>query len=904
MPACRSCGSTAGAVRFCSKCGAEQTTSGTASASADTLIGQMVAGRHQVLELIETGGGGRVYRAVQKPLERVVALKIIHPALLASDEAVTRFMEEARILSRLNHPNVVSVFDFGWSAPGDTGQLFLAMEYVTGPSLSTLLTAKQALPLRRLASIMGQVLAALSEAHHQGITHRDVKPDNIMLQPTRGGTDHVKVIDFGIAQSRERKRVTEFGRAIGTPEYMAPEQVRGEDIGPAADLYSLGVILFEALTGRRPFEGGSGVETMVRHLAAPRPDPRSVAPDRAISPELAAVCLRALSVDPAERYPDAATFAEALEQALPTQARGTPALYSARSRSSRPAPALSPPQAAKPRPLSREWTSTPVVEFQEAGPALAAGIELESAIFEMPLVGRSAELDWAIEQLVRDSGACVALCGRAGVGKTRLLRELCAAADGLDLRALVVTADPVPHCQVSFSAVKRMIVRLSGLSGAELRAQDTSDTATRDALRKLFPAEGTRVLDAQGAASTALQWSARRAVARAGNRNVVLVIDDADRADACSLAALSELVRQRAVPRFSVLMTGERLPDALIPAGVAVRGLQGLAPAQARELLADQGFARALPRKDDVEPLYVEGLSRWSTRDAAPVPETLHDLVTGRVRELKSAERRALLAIAVLGSACQAELQELWNGKSLTDCLKSLVEYGLVVRREGAFELAHPLYGRVVSELSPARVVADLHAAAADYQVNDGGELELQAFHAAKGRPDVEAFMLVEEVARVRRQHADLDGVAAILRLGLEAARSAMLNGEPNTVKPVAVFGRKLGSVLIETRRFDDAHGVLTAALALPGLSELERALLLEQLASVESTRGRSQEAERLRGECLAAAESCGDSEIIARVTNSGKMPPRKSIVTSGRSPFSASGGYQIRISDPGRLKS
>jgi serine/threonine-protein kinase len=891
----------AGAARFCSRCGAEQTASAAKALATDALLGQLIAGRYQITDLIDSGGGGRVYRALQKPLERVIALKIIHPALLASDEAVTRFMEEARILSRLNHPNVVSVYDFGWSAPGDSGQLFLAMEYVTGPSLSTLLGAPEALAPRRLASIMGQALAALSEAHYQGITHRDVKPDNIMLQPTRGGGDHVKVIDFGIAQSRERKRVTEFGRAIGTPEYMAPEQVRGEDIGPAADLYSLGVILFEALTGRRPFEGGSGVETMVRHLAAPRPDPRSVAPGRNISAALSAVCLRALSVDPAERYPDAASFAEALEQALPSEAKGTAALKSARSCSSPPAAVSSAPPA-KARTLSRERLPGPVVEVREAGPALATGIELEPAIFEMPLIGRSAELDWAIEQLVRDSGACVALCGRAGVGKTRVLRELCAAADGLDLRTLVVTADPVPHCQVSFSAVRRMIVALSGLSGAELAASSSADTATRDALQKLFPSEGTRVRDAAGAASVALEWSARRAVARAGSASVVLVLDDADRADGCSLSALSELVRKRAVRGLSVLMTGERLPDTLIPAGVAVRGLQGLTCDAAQELLAEHGFTRSVSRCDDVEPLYVEGLLRWPARDEQAVPNSLRDLVAGRLRELKPDERRTVLAIGVLGSACQQELQELATSETSAACGERLIEQGLVVRREGACELAHPLYARVATELWPARA-SDLHAAAADYLGGRAADLELVAFHAIKGRPDIESFMLVEEVARVRRQNADLDGVATILRLGLEAARSCISEADPDSVKPVAVFGRKLGSVLIETRRFDEAYSVLHEALALPALSELERALLLEQLASVESTRGRTKEAERLRGACLAAAERCGDSDIIARVTNSAKVPPRKTGVSSARSPFSASGGYQIRISDPGRTK-
>ena len=207
----------------------------------------------------------------------------------------------------------MSVHDFGWSS-GDQVHLFLVMEYVAGPSLSSLLAAGEPLALRRTAGIVGQTLAALGEAHHLGITHRDMKPENIMLQPTRSGADHVKVIDFGIAQLARGKRLTEFGGALGTPEYMAPEQVRGEEVGPSADLYSVGVILFQMLTGSLPFQGGIGGRN---HGAAAGcaadPIPTWSRPSTTFHRELASACVRALSVDPADRFADAAAFAEALE---------------------------------------------------------------------------------------------------------------------------------------------------------------------------------------------------------------------------------------------------------------------------------------------------------------------------------------------------------------------------------------------------------------------------------------------------------------------------------------------------------------------------------------------------------------------------------------------------------------
>ena len=640
MIACGKCGKRIEKDRFCPACGTEQPRS--ASPARDELLGQQLAGRYEIVELIDSGAGGRVYRAVQKPLERSVAIKIIHPALLTSAEAVTRFAEEARALSLVNHPNVVSVHDFGWST-GDQTHLFLVMEYVAGPSLSSLLVAREPLALRRVASIVGQTLAALGEAHHLGITHRDMKPENIMLQPTRTGADQVKVIDFGIAQLARGKRLTEFGGALGTPEYMAPEQVRGEEVGPSADLYSVGVILFQLLTGRLPFQGGSAVETMIRQLAAPRPDPAVIAASSNISRELAAACVRALSVDPADRFVDAAAFAEALELSLPAEAKGTRGLFSARSRNSMPAPAL--PLASAPadaRKVSRQRMRTPIVEIEESRvPArTSADFERDHSPFDLPLVGRNTELDWALEQLVQENVG-VAFCGRAGVGKTRLLSEVCAAAAKLDIAVAAVAVDPVPLCETGYSALKRMIAALSGLPNMALAtAAGVSNARAANTLRALFASETERGRDTDGSPSAALEWAVQAAAERGGGKGVLLAIDDADLADGASLAVLAELLRARSVPGFSVLMTNERLPDAAIAIGVALRGLRGLAPKQATELLAAKDFTRVVARTDDIEPLYVEGLLRWHARDALPPAESLRELIERRVRSLPAGQRR------------------------------------------------------------------------------------------------------------------------------------------------------------------------------------------------------------------------------------------------------------------------
>ena len=222
---CAHCGNQVDVERFCPTCGAEQLV---ASPEGDPLIGRMVAERYQVLELINAGGMGKIYRGVQRVLERPVAIKCILPSLVDDEGAVMRFLEEARVASRLNHPNIVSVYDFGRTGAADGGYSFLVMEYLGGPDLADILQSEPLLPLDQIVDITEQTLGALAEAHEHGIAHRDIKPGNLMLEPRRRGGYHVKLIDFGIARLRDRRRLTQIGVIIGTPQYMPPEKLRGE----------------------------------------------------------------------------------------------------------------------------------------------------------------------------------------------------------------------------------------------------------------------------------------------------------------------------------------------------------------------------------------------------------------------------------------------------------------------------------------------------------------------------------------------------------------------------------------------------------------------------------------------------------------------------------------------------
>src|SRR5262249_29667406 len=301
------------AHKFCPVCGfpiAEFTRK-----SDDPLIGTTLPGGYVILELVGVGGMGRVYRAEQKALGRTVAVELIHPHLLGDESASVRFITEARAASRLNHPNSVAVIDFGKNG----GQLYLVMEFLRGRDLARVVYDDGPLNFRRIVDVLVQVLAALAEAHHLGIIHRDLKPENVVLEPMRSGGDFVKVVDFGLAKMKQEVQTTSItspGIVCGTPDYMAPEQGRGDAIDARSDLYACGVILFQLLTGKLPFEAESPTQVVMMHLTIPVPDPRQVAPERVIPEALVAVVFGGMSKDARARSQDAGEFSEALRPAL------------------------------------------------------------------------------------------------------------------------------------------------------------------------------------------------------------------------------------------------------------------------------------------------------------------------------------------------------------------------------------------------------------------------------------------------------------------------------------------------------------------------------------------------------------------------------------------------------------
>jgi serine/threonine-protein kinase len=402
--------------------------------AADPMIGKVVAGRYRLEARLGEGGMGIVYRARHVLIDRVVALKLIRPDLRGETHLRAWMLREARAANRVDHAHIIDIHDIGET---EDGELYLVMEYLVGTPLSAEL-ARGPMPIARSVDILEQMCAALARAHDLGVVHRDLKSDNILLTQRGGRKDFVKILDFGLAAIARDPRLAPKGAVFGTPEYMSPEQARGEEATPHADLYALGVLFFEMLTGQLPFRSNDRDTLLEMQRTAQAPRPRSIRPDA--HPTGEAISLRLLDKDVRKRYRDAHHLQEemkALQRSLPAQA------WDVEGGDAAPAPPPPPP------PQSAgviEWASRAALFARMVSRAYPSGNsppELMNALAQTwdlaaranRLEGEVASYTRKLEALERRGRALRAEIGRKveelAHEESRVMRE--AAADGEDV---------------------------------------------------------------------------------------------------------------------------------------------------------------------------------------------------------------------------------------------------------------------------------------------------------------------------------------------------------------------------------------------------------------------------------------------------------------------------------------
>lgn len=444
--------------RFCPKDGMALHS----TAASTDLIGAVIAERYHVLSRLGAGGMGRIYLAEHVKMGRRCAIKVLHPSMAADAEAITRFNREAANASRIDHPNVAAIYDFGET---HEGLLYLAMQFIEGQTVGDLVKTKGALSPWRTAEIIRQAAEGLHAAHAMGIVHRDLKPDNIMVSTGPDGVDVVKVVDFGIAKGtgEAARGVTKTGIVMGTLEYMSPEQLAGEEVDGRTDLYSLGLVAFCLLTGQFPFATASTRTSVVMRLTE---RPRSLAqvrPDVAWPNELELVLRRALDREPGQRYASTREFAHALHAAV-AQMPMPGASQTLRHQVDIPTEPLSAPRAPSvPRTNPRRQT------FAIAG-ALAIVLLAGVAAASRGAI-RKAHARTALEQ-----GIAALREGRNDVAKERFVT---ASAD--------VPNDPMPHVYLSRLAREANDLRTATAEGVKaVRLGPESAAALRELATTLY----------------------------------------------------------------------------------------------------------------------------------------------------------------------------------------------------------------------------------------------------------------------------------------------------------------------------------------------------------------------------------------------------------------------------------
>jgi serine/threonine-protein kinase len=434
------------------------------------MLGRVVAGRYRLEARAGEGGMGVVYRARHVLIDRVVALKLIRPDLRGETHLRAWMLREARAANRVDHAHIIDIHDIGET---EEGELYLVMEYLIGTSLSTEL-ARGPMALARSVDILEQMCAALARAHDLGVVHRDLKSDNILLSSRGGRKDFVKILDFGLAHLAMDPRLAPKGAVFGTPEYMSPEQARGEEAGPQSDLYALGVLFFEMLTGQLPFRSNDRETLLEMQRSSATPKPRGIKPD--VLPAAEAIILKLLEKDKRKRHQDAHHLHEelkGLQRAIPSTA------WEVNSVATELAPPPPPPPPDSPGVI--EWASRAALfsrMVSRAYPSGNAPPEIQAAVAQAwDLASRATRLEGEVashtrklESLERRGRALRAEIGRKveelAHEESRALREVATEQhEAVRLRELVQVAER-GSAQARAQADQ---VSTQGLTGAALR---------------------------------------------------------------------------------------------------------------------------------------------------------------------------------------------------------------------------------------------------------------------------------------------------------------------------------------------------------------------------------------------------------------------------------------------------
>ncbi len=837
--------------------------------AAGPLLGRVIQGL-RFDELIGAGGMGHVFRAEQLALERTVAVKVLHRRLVADDDARTRFTLEARAASRLEHPHVVAIHDLDEL---EDGRPYLVMEFLRGYSLASVLEREGALPLPRALRIVGQVLAALAEGHTLGIVHRDVKPENVVLEATRTGGDHAKLVDFGLAFWRGRSAAESGDLVCGTPEYVSPESVRGEPIDARADLYSTGVMLFELLTGRRPFVASTPALTGMRHLTEPAPRLSDAAHGRDFPDVVEAIVARALAKRPAGRYRDAHEMGRAVADALEDLGGTGPISLSPSTWDALTCAVCKSPNARRQRHCGhcgRRLSESPQASAQRPVGAgnvepprsptfSSARLRYRRAAPFVPFVGRDAELRALQDALAEAAlGAIVRrLVGSLGAGRTSLVDRFLEKAELLGARVVRVAPDAF-QSRVPFFAVTRLVDRLQVLGDPSeaLLAEDRRSLA-----RELASSEAA-------ALASGIARLLRAGSTGAASAPFVLAVDDLDLVDGPSRQVLERVLG--ACADVPMLVVAVHRPGAQLGAfSEAVEIEVGALPLDdARAFLHDQGAPFVVT--EPLTPLHLEQLARFAHEAPGRIPpRSLGDVVHERITLLDRGTRRVLELLASVPGGADDELlaAHLKEVHGVRDRVANLRDLGFVVSGGFGHRVSHPLFSAIALGAMALEARRRLYSQSFAVLAERGAPPEALALRAEEAGQPLRAMAVLERAGIERERGGEREAAFDAYSRAIAIARREMVRAEFDHAEAVFVgLALRVARFLIDTGDLVTGAGLLDEAAGFAIDRPRDRVLVLAERAHLEAERRNFDQASALLREAAEVAREAADGALIRKL--------------------------------------
>jgi len=803
--------------------------------SDDALVGRIVADKYCLRECIGVGASGTVYKADQTSLGRTVAVKVLRPEIACDPRFIRRFHDEAQAASRLNHPNVVSVIDFGQT---DDGLLYLVMEFLRGHTLTEVIRTEQ-LTTERITDIIGQILSALEEAHEHGVVHADLKADNIMVEHRRGGWDLIKVVDFGIARLTGQKDDSADGddSICGTPEYMAPEVIRGADPTAAADIYAVGIMLYELLVGFTPFSGSATLEVLQRHLSEEPLPPHEHENALPIPVLLEQATLRALRKEPHQRFDSAAEFAATLKHVH--RAPSTPAR---RDHACDECGALTPdsfkfcPECGAAKSVHREeielsledtghdeiWSDqAPTADLQASDlqglfdpnapqpvTELLPSKESEPLrdIFPLPLVGYQREIDDLVAFMTGDDAGAIHLHGGLGCGDRRILAEAFDAASEADSMILVAGLDPTGQ-QTPFYPIRAIVAAILALpplcsfDDIGLALEDIG-LSKRDSpgIGELFQHEGGGLSNLEAPIRRRELFASTMRVLRAAGKHLgaVLVFTDFHLYDRPSKELLQKLVLSNVRdPGLRILITSDdsikldweqlRQID-LIPLGD--EDMRAIVIHCATHGQPDLVTLDELRTHTAGHYEHIYQLLRYASEggDVDSTPGTFADLLAARNSVLPSAAQRLLQVASVFGYTVSNEnLQETLASSlgriEMTASLQLLESRDILLGQDGFLTFNDRMFRDVVYADMPHDVKRMLHLAAGDILIATVPDPTILGMHAERAGDMDRASHLLARAGDNAVKQLDDAAAAGLFHRALNAARRVLSDTSDNSAQ-------------------------------------------------------------------------------------------------------------------------